>query len=89
MVVQAKYHKLAYSAQFGFSLPSGAHGLMGLAPDNSLVLRDMDGAAPNASTAQRWIQRDHVETYKVLNGGVVYSVWKPFSETSIHSFCRP
>ena len=75
---QAKYHKLAYSAQFGFSLPSGSHGLMGLAPDSTLVLRDLDQAAPNDISDQRWIARDHVDAYEVRHGGVVWSVWKPF-----------
>ena len=51
---------------------------MGLAPDNSLVLRDMDQAAPNDISDQRWITRDHVDAYEVRKGGVVHSVWKPF-----------
>lgn len=80
MLVQAKYHKLCYSAQFGFSLPSGPHGLMGLAPDNTIAIRDISNAAADPSSPERWIARDSVEVYKVLEGGVVYSTWRPFSE---------
>ncbi|KXJ89304.1 hypothetical protein Micbo1qcDRAFT_121839 [Microdochium bolleyi] len=36
--VQAKYSKFAYSSSFGFSVPSGAHGLSQLAPDSVLAL---------------------------------------------------
>jgi hypothetical protein len=52
---------------------------MGLAPDNTLVVRDLDAAPPNTISDQRWIQRDYIEEWKVLDGGVVWSVWKPFS----------
>ncbi|KAJ1327068.1 DUF2264 domain-containing protein [Microdochium nivale] len=36
--VQAKYGKFAYSSAFGFSVPSGAHGLGQVVPDNMLAL---------------------------------------------------
>ena len=51
---------------------------MGMAPDNTLVLRDLDSAPPNSISDHRWIMRDHVEAYEVRDGGVIYSVWKPY-----------
>lgn len=74
-MLQAKYGKLAYSAQFGFSMPGGEHGLMGLAPDSTLALSD-------DPRAERWVARDRVESFEVREDGVIKSIWKPWGEWS-------
>ena len=70
---QAKYGKFAYSAAFGFSLPSGPAYLAQHAPDSVLALSsDSDG--------ERWKTPREVESAVIRDDGVVVAVWKPWSE---------
>lgn len=71
-MLQAKYGKLAYSAQFGFSVPTGALGLQQHAPDSTLALSDDEG--------ELWVVRRKVENVSISDEGVIKSTWQPWRE---------
>lgn len=70
--MQAKYGKFAYSAQFGFSVPTGALGLQQHAPDSTLALSDDEG--------DLWVVRRKVSDVAISDDGVLKSTWKPWRE---------
>lgn len=67
----AKYSKLAYSASFGFSLPTDPTTLRGMGPDSS-VLVSLDGST--------WKARRECKA-KVRRTGVVESIWMPYGQS--------
>lgn len=70
----AKYGKLAYSAQFGFSVPTGPQGLQQVCPDSELVLSD-------DPEAERWVSRRKVDDVHVSEKGWIRSAWRPWGES--------
>lgn len=69
---------MAYSAAFGFSVPTGALGLQQHVPDSTLALSD-DG------DGERWVVRRDVDDVEISSGGVLKSSWEPW-RTHWHSF---
>lgn len=68
----AKYGKMAYSAQFGFSVVGGQYGLGAYAPDSTLALSEDDG--------EYWKVPRIVRDVTVSDLGVITSTWEPWSE---------
>lgn len=75
LISQAKYGKLAYSAQFGFSTSTGPHGLRQVCPDSTLALSDDKDEV-------YWRVRYSCTEVEVRENGVIRGVWKPWSELS-------
>lgn len=71
-----KYSKFAYSTAFGFSVPSGGHGLEQGAHDNMLALSD-DGIHFRVREAL-------VEA--TLDAEMLYSHWKPWPDVDVETW---
>ncbi|RSH81436.1 hypothetical protein EHS25_006792 [Saitozyma podzolica] len=78
----AKYGKLAYSASFGFSVPTGALGLQQHAPDSELALSD-------DSEGERWVVRRRVEDVSISDNGVIKSTWRPWPDVTVTTWSIP
>lgn len=64
---------MAYSAAFGFSVPTGALGLSQHAPDSTLALSDDAGEV--------WKVRRVAEDVSISSRGVIRSVWRPWRKS--------
>jgi hypothetical protein len=64
---------MAYSAQFGFSVPTGSYGLSEHAPDSVLALSEDDG--------EQWVVRREANDVTISSKGVIRSVWRPWRES--------
>lgn len=76
---EAKYHKFAYSAQFGVSISLGQASLSLLAPDCALALSD-DGA--------HWRVRDTSGEIR-CEGTTLITSWQPWPDVSIETRLAP
>ncbi|CAG7855189.1 SubName: Full=Uncharacterized protein {ECO:0000313/EMBL:CCA73525.1} [Serendipita indica DSM 11827] len=98
-----KYGKLAYSAAFGYSVPTGAIGLDMWNPDSTIALSEDGG--------ERWVVRRHVEvndsskesggflegasdspSYTNEGGdenGWLRAIWRPWKATSVETWLIP
>ncbi|KAE8147282.1 hypothetical protein BDV25DRAFT_169244 [Aspergillus avenaceus] len=80
---QAKYGKFAYSASFGYSVPTGGYELEQFAPDSMLALSD-DGEVWRT----RRVTLD--ARIEMLDGGpVLVSSWKPWADVEVQSYLVP
>ncbi|KAF9882723.1 hypothetical protein FE257_005341 [Aspergillus nanangensis] len=82
---QAKYGKFAYSASFGYSVPTGSYQLEQFAPDSMLALSDDGG--------EIWQTRRVTlnARFERPDGGapVLVSDWKPWPDVEIETFLIP
>jgi hypothetical protein len=74
-----KYAKFAYSTEFGFSVPSGQHGLTQLAADSMLAVSD-DGA--NYRVRERTLEAENTPD-------ALYARWQPLSGVEIETWLIP
>jgi hypothetical protein len=75
--VAAKYARLAYSAWFGFSVPTRADGsLAGLAPDSTVAVR--------TEHCPFWQERGRT-AHRSVGANGVESVWQPTPEIEVHT----
>lgn len=77
---EAKYHKFAYSARFGFSLAHGWASLTLLAPDSMLALSDDDG--------RHWRVREE-STSIHWDGNTLVAVWHPWTDVLVETRLTP
>ena len=81
---QAKYGHFAYSAAFGYSVPTGGYTLEQFVPESALALSDDGG--------EIWKMRREVEDAQILekNGlPVLYSVMHPWADVEVTSWLLP
>ncbi|KAL7271227.1 hypothetical protein RUND412_006030 [Rhizina undulata] len=81
---QAKYGKFAYSATFGFCVPTGSYGLNEAAPDSMLAL-SVDGG-------ETWKTRRLAPEARIITlsgGAVLESKWFPWRGVEIHTWLIP
>ncbi|KAL4961402.1 glycoside hydrolase family 154 protein [Aspergillus stella-maris] len=81
--IQAKYGKFAYSASFGYSVPTGGYQLEQHAPDGMLALSE-DG--------DTWQTRRVVENARIEyreNIPVLISEWRPWPDVEVETFLIP
>jgi hypothetical protein len=82
---QAKYGKFAYSAAFGYSVPTGGYTLEQFVPDNALALSDDGG--------EIWkMRRDHIgdSTIETHDGlPVLVSTMKPWNDVEVTTLLVP
>lgn len=92
-----KYGKLAYSAAFGYSVPTGAIGLDMWNPDSTIALSEDGG--------ERWVVRRDVDVNDPSKGsggflegtgrsvaegeGWLRAIWKPWKGTSVETWLIP
>lgn len=76
---EAKYSRMAYSTQFGVSVPAGPYGLVQGAFDNTLALSD-DGTY--------WRARTEPLEARVTAAGV-YSRWRPWPDVEVETWLLP
>ncbi|KAJ5802528.1 CAZyme family GH154 [Penicillium pulvis] len=85
---QAKYGKFAYSASFGYSVPTGAYELEQYAPDSMLAL--CDDAAGEIWKTRRVAIDARFEFPKGVDGTpVLVSGWKPWNDVDVESILVP
>lgn len=77
----AKYGKMSYSAQFGFSVVTGQWGLSTAGADSTLALSDDEG--------DTWKVPRIVEDVTVSDAGVITSTWKPWSDVIVCTWLYP
>ncbi|KAJ5946575.1 CAZyme family GH154 [Penicillium verhagenii] len=84
---QAKYGKFAYSASFGYSVPTGAYELEQYAPDSMLALCDDGGEVWKT----RRVAVDARIEYPEAETGtpVIVSGWKPWADVDVESILVP
>ncbi|WVW81841.1 hypothetical protein I302_103839 [Kwoniella bestiolae CBS 10118] len=76
-----KYNKFAYSASFGFSVPTGAVNFQQHAPDSVLALSDDGGV--------KWKVPYKVEHLGISDNGVLKCRWHPWPEVEITTWLVP
>ncbi|MCU0489960.1 MAG: DUF2264 domain-containing protein [Chloroflexaceae bacterium] len=76
---EAKYSRMAYSTQFGVSVPAGPYGLVQGAFDNTLALSD-DGLHFRART-------EPLEAN--ITAAHVYSRWQPWPDVEVQTWLLP
>lgn len=81
---QAKYGKFAYSASFGYSVPTGGYQLEQHAPDSMLALSDDGG---DIWQTRRVALDARVEWHDDVPALV--SSWKPWSDVEVESYLVP
>ncbi|KAL3434727.1 hypothetical protein BDV09DRAFT_204580 [Aspergillus tetrazonus] len=82
--IQAKYGKFAYSASFGYSVPTGGYQLEQHAPDSMLALSEDGGDI--------WQTRRVVENARIEyreNLPVLISEWRPWTDVLVETFLIP
>lgn len=77
----AKYGKMAYSAQFGFSVVTGQWGISTAGVDSTLSLCEDDW--------ETWKLPRIVEDVSVSDAGVITSTWKPWADVSARTWLFP
>lgn len=75
----AKYAKFAYATAFGFSVPSGGHGLRQGAHDSMLALSD-DGVHFR-------VREENVDA--ALEDGVLRARWRPWPDVEVETWLVP
>lgn len=73
-----KYGKLAYSASFGFSVPTGNESLCEIGGDSTLALSDDDGAT--------WKVRRETLDARIEKKGWLRSSWKPWEDVEVETW---
>jgi DUF2264 C-terminal domain/Uncharacterized protein conserved in bacteria (DUF2264) len=73
-----KYGKLAYSATFGFSVPTGNESLEEIGGDSSLALSDDGGAS--------WKTRRDTLDARLEAGGWLKSSWRPWEDVEVQTW---
>lgn len=81
---QAKYGKFAYSASFGYSVPTGGYTLEQFAPDSMLALSDDGG---EIWQTRRVTLKARFETYE--ESPVLVSEWRPWADVEVETFLIP
>lgn len=85
---QAKYGKFAYSASFGYSVPTGAYELEQYAPDSMLAL--CDDAAGELWKSRRVAIDARFEFPNGAKGvPVLISGWKPWDDVDVETILVP
>jgi hypothetical protein len=82
--IHAKYGKFAYSASFGYSVPTGGYQLEQHAPDSMLALSEDGGEV--------WQTRRVVEDARIEyrdDVPILISTWKPWSDVEVETFLIP
>ncbi|KAH7096149.1 hypothetical protein BKA62DRAFT_745171 [Auriculariales sp. MPI-PUGE-AT-0066] len=90
----AKYGKLAYSAPFGFSMPTGIAGLDEIAGDGTLALSDLgdqDGGDALQWRVRRVVRDASLITINTPDGPVpvLHSFWDPWADTTVETWLVP
>lgn len=81
---QAKYGHFAYSASFGYSVPTGGYTLEQFVPESALALSDDGG--------EIWKMRREVEDAQILEMGgqpVLYSTMRPWKDVLVKTWLVP
>lgn len=81
---QAKYGHFAYSASFGYSVPTGGYTLEQFVPESALALSDDGG--------EIWKMRREVDNARFLDrdgSPVLYSTMNPWSDVTVHTWLVP
>lgn len=81
---QAKYGHFAYSAAFGYSVPTGGYTLEQFVPESALALSDDGG--------EIWKMRREVEDAQILDKEglpVLYSAMHPWPDVEVTSWLLP
>lgn len=81
---QAKYGHFAYSASFGYSVPTGGYTLEQFVPESALALSDDGG--------EIWKMRREVEDARILEKDglpLLYSVMHPWADVEVTSWLLP
>ncbi|GAM87516.1 hypothetical protein ANO11243_055420 [Dothideomycetidae sp. 11243] len=81
---QAKYGKFAYSASFGYSVPTGGYTLEQFVPDSALALSEDGG--------ETWKMRRESENAQILSlptGPVLYSEMHPWPDVQVSTWLVP
>ncbi|CAK3884665.1 Hypothetical predicted protein [Lecanosticta acicola] len=81
---QAKYGHFAYSASFGYSVPTGGYTLEQFVPESALALSDDAG--------EIWKMRRAVENAEILEKDgvpVLYSTMQPWQDVLVQSWLIP
>ncbi|KAF2150893.1 hypothetical protein K461DRAFT_229334 [Myriangium duriaei CBS 260.36] len=80
---QAKYGHFAYSASFGYSVPTGGYTLEQFVPESALALSDDNG--------EIWKLRREVTNAKILDkaGPVLYSEMHPWEDVHVSTWLIP
>jgi DUF2264 C-terminal domain/Uncharacterized protein conserved in bacteria (DUF2264) len=76
-----KYGKLAYSASFGFSVPTGNESLEEIGGDSTLALSDDGGTT--------WKMRRETLHAKIEKGGWLKSNWRPWEDVEVETWSLP
>ncbi|GES60678.1 uncharacterized conserved protein UCP014753 [Aspergillus terreus] len=82
---QAKYGKFAYSASFGYSVPTGSYQLEQFAPDSMLALSDDGGDIWQTRRATLNARFEYPDG----NGPVLISDWRPWPDVEVETFLIP
>ncbi|EME89031.1 uncharacterized protein MYCFIDRAFT_185473 [Pseudocercospora fijiensis CIRAD86] len=82
---QAKYGHFAYSASFGYSVPTGGYTLEQFVPESALALSDDDG--------ETWKLRREVEDAVILEKegqpGLLFSTMHPWKDVEVKTWLMP
>jgi hypothetical protein len=81
---QAKYGHFAYSASFGYSVPTGGYTIEQYVPESALALSDDEG--------EMWKMRRDVENAELSNkdgSPYLYSEMRPWSDVKVRTWLLP
>jgi hypothetical protein len=81
---QAKYGKFAYSASFGYSVPTGSYQLEQHAPDSMLALSEDGGDIWQTRRLALNARIEHHDDVPVL-----VSTWKPWADVDVLTYLIP
>ncbi|KAL4750764.1 hypothetical protein BDW72DRAFT_108663 [Aspergillus terricola var. indicus] len=82
--IQAKYGKFAYSASFGYSVPTGGYQLEQHSPDSMLAISEDGG---DIWQTRRVVQNARIEYRENLP--VLISEWRPWTDVLVETFLIP
>ncbi|KDQ10402.1 hypothetical protein BOTBODRAFT_163974 [Botryobasidium botryosum FD-172 SS1] len=81
-----KYGKLAYSAAFGYAVPTGALGLDQAAPDSTIALSEDSG---ESWRVRREVKEAAIEGTPEEGGPWLRAVWAPWKDTEVETWLVP
>ncbi|KAG9012820.1 hypothetical protein FRB90_006501 [Tulasnella sp. 427] len=91
-----KYGKLAYSATFGFCVPTGAYGLEQAAPDCTLAISDDAESGNENGNGNHWRVRRVPLDAKIIReegegakGTALYSRWDAWKDIDVQTWLVP
>lgn len=91
-----KYSKLAYSATFGFCVPTGAYGLVQAAPDSTLALSDDAQSGNENGNGNHWRVRRVPLDAKILReegegakGAAIHARWDAWKDVDVQTWLVP